>query len=253
MVPDREILAWVTQPPWLHQFHFGWTMNRMAISFILDELWTEWPSVPFWMNYEQNDHQFHFGWTMNRVAISSILDELWTEWPSVPFWMNYEQSGHQFHFGWTMDRTVIKLLWLHQIHFGWIVDRTTTISSILDELCTEQPSVPFWMNYRQNDDWTSMTAPVPFWMNYRQHDHQFLFGWNMDRMVISSILDELWTEWPPVPFWINWCSHAGSFTLVAHFFSSNSWSFNPGLKIESGFTYQTTRASALTHVYWTIN
>jgi hypothetical protein len=156
-----------------------------------------------------------------------------------------------------MDRMVIKLLWLHQIHFGWIVDRTT-ISSILDELWTEQPSVSFWMNYRQNgyqlnlqdctssildERWTEWPS-VPFWMNYGQNGHQFHFGWIMDRMTT------------PVPFWINWCSsHGGSFTLVTlfSFFSSNSWSFNPGLKIESGVTYHTTRASALTHVYWTIN
>jgi hypothetical protein len=155
-------------------------MNRMAISSILDELWTEWPS--FWMNYEHNGYQFHFGWTMTRMVISSILDELWTEWssnfcdctrsmldelwteqPSVSFWMKYGQNGYQLN--------------LHDC-----------TSSILDELWTEWPSVPFWMNYGQNG-------------------HQFHFGWIMDRMTT------------PVPFWINWCSsHGGSFTLVTHLF-----------------------------------
>jgi hypothetical protein len=230
----------------------------MTISSILDELWTEWSSVPFWMNYEQNGHQFHFGWnyeqnghqfhfgwTMNRMTISSILDELWTQrssnfcdctrsildelWteqqPSVPFWINYGQNNkHQFHFGWTIGRMVIELPWLHQFPiwmnyrqhghqfiFGWTM-RRMVISSILDELWTSLPSVPFWMKYAQK--WSS----VPFWMNYGQNDHQFHFG--STGAVIRY-------------------SHGGSFvhSLWSHIFIlfSNSWSFNPGLKIESGF------------------
>jgi len=139
MVPDRESLAWVTQTSMI-------------------------APVPFWMNYEQNGHQFHFGWTMNRMAISSILDELWTEWSSVSFWMYYDQNGHQFLFGLTMNRM--------------------PISSILDELWSECPSVPFWMNYDQNGQnghQASVIAPDPFWMNGGQNNHQFQFGWIMDR------------------------------------------------------------------------
>jgi hypothetical protein len=165
-------------------------MNRMAISSFLDELWTEQSS-----NFCD--------------CTRSILDELWTEQPSVPFWINYGQNNHQFHFEWTIDRMVIEPPWLHQFHFGWIIDRMT-ISSFLDEIWTEWSSVPFWMNYGQND-------------------HQFHFR------STGAVM--------------------GAHSLRSHIFVfSNSWSFNPGLKIESGFTYHTTRASsALTHVYWTIN
>ncbi len=243
-----------------HQFHFGWTVNRMVISSILDELWTEWPSVPFWINYEQNGHQFRFGRTVNRMAISFILDELWTEWPSVSFWMNYEQNGHQFHFGWTVNRmtisSILDELWTERSS-NFFCDCTR---SILNELWTEQPSVPLWMNYGQNNHqlhfgWTidRMVIKLP-WL------HQFHFGWwTIDSMTISSFLDELWTEWSSVPFWMTYGQNdhqfhfgstgavMGARSLWSHIFIfiSNSWCFNPaGLKIESGFTYHTTRASS---------
>jgi hypothetical protein len=169
----------------------------MAISSILDELWTEWSSVSFWMYYDQNGHQFLFGLTMNRMPISSILDELWSEWtewsssfcdctrsildewwteqPSVPIWMNYGQNKPSVSF------------WMNYRQNGYQLNLHNSTSSILDELWTEWPLVPF--------------------------------GWTMDRMVISSILDELWTEWPhQFHFGSTGAAVMGAHSLWSHFF-----------------------------------
>ncbi len=102
------------KPPWLHKFHFGWTLSHLTQPPQLHPFHFGWTLSQ--LTQPPQLHQFHFGWTLSHLTQPSQL--------------------HQFHFGWTLSH-LTQPPQLHPFHFGWTLSHSNLCnctSSILDEL-----------------------------------------------------------------------------------------------------------------------